>query len=341
MTKSELEKIILAYMPELYNLHQTSCEHPKDLEVFQNALIASIKRCRSEIIEPIFVYNNSKEIVGFCICCFDEKIQFTQETSAFFTHILLINAIDVAQELVNSIRAFMQKVFASKIIGPIHDSIIFERGLRTFDSSLVFTGMPTHKSYVLDILSYAKFSKEHDMVEIIYKNPELQYRAGGLVTNLKRRFENAAIILADGNGILERSDEIAEFYNNEWKHNWGFQPIDEGDIQAFCKSIPSYKNNALFVYSNKRLIGFCMMLEEVASGLARVYFIGVAQAFRNVGLSVYMLILGTEIVQRKGIDIISCAWMLESNIAVTGLVKKFLPSEAIQERRYRILSLNN
>jgi hypothetical protein len=84
-----------------------------------------------------------------------------------------------------------------------------------------------------------------------------------------------------------------------------------------------------------------MMLEEVASGLARVYFIGVAQAFRNVGLSVYMLILGTEIVQRKGIDIISCAWMLESNIAVTGLVKKFLPSEAIQERRYRILSLNN
>lgn len=341
MIKSELEKIITSQIPELYNLHKTACEHPKDLEGFQSALIASIQRCKAKIIEPIFVYNSSKEIVGFCICCFDEKIQFTQESSAFFTHILLVNAIDVAQELVVRIRAFMQNISISKIIGPIHDSIIFERGLRTFDSSMAFTGMPSHKSYVLDILSYAKFAKEHDMIEIMYENPELQRRAAGLVTSLKRRFENASIVLVDGNGILERSSEIAEFYNNEWKHNWGFQPIDKEDIQAFCKSIPPYKNNALFVYSDKKLIGFCMMLEEVATGLARVYFIGVAEAFRNVGLSVYMLILGTEIVQSKGIKLISCAWMLESNIAVTKLVKKFLPSGSMQERRYRILSLSN
>lgn len=338
----EIEKIITTYASKLYALYKIAYEHPKELEVFQNALIASIQRCKAEIMEPIFVFNDSKDIVGFCICCFDKKIQFTKESSAFFTYILLVNDRNVVQELIRMIRIFMQKRSISKIIGPIHDSIVFERGLRTFDSLMSFTGMPTHKSYVLDILLDAKFIKEHDMIEIIYKNPALQRRIVRLAPLLKRRFEKTMVEVVDGNGIFERSAEVAEFYNNEWKHNWGFQPIDKRDIQAFCKSIPTCKNNAVFIYFNKKLIGFCMMLEEVNSELARVYFIGTARSFRNIGIPVYMLlILGTEIIMSKGIKLISCGWMLESNALVLTLVRKFISTQDVEERRYRILSLKN
>ena len=126
MTKAKLIDLVILKIKKLYKLYKHVHEQPMNIKEFEHWLVASIKRCGAEIMEPFFIYDSYHNIVGFCICCFDSKIQFIEERSAFFTHIWLTNVVDVAEQLLKHLRIFMQKVFVNRIIGPIHDSIIFE-----------------------------------------------------------------------------------------------------------------------------------------------------------------------------------------------------------------------
>lgn len=289
----------------------------------------------------IICVSKDRNIIAFCLLFHDKTIQFTKDNSAFFYGLCFEDNAYALHELKAGMKKCMNEILINKIIGPIHESLLFSRAIRLEESEPRFFGMPKNHIYYKLALEKEGFFKEQDLLEAVFTKEDVIEKFNFFKNYFSKRFSHLNIEILNGEEITKRSNEICNFYNHNWTKNWGFQRISEFEINIFCNHLPYKTHTAFMVYDNSKLIGLTIAsanIDDPNLESGRAYLIGISEEYRKTGLAAYLLtshgLLCFDSFKWKSI---SCSWMLESNKPVLSLINKLGVRNSL--RKYRIFTL--
>lgn len=336
---TDINKISKEKLKQFYLLHKECYEEVQELNEFVEIFTNSILMSKSNYKRIICISKN--EIVkAFCVVCYDKNIQFTNKQTAYFFNINFYDDSDILLELKDGLKKVLDEINIDQVIGPIHESLLFERAIKIKNMSPKFFGMPKNKPYFDSLLLLAGFNKEQDLLEYHIYEKDCRKKFQFLLDRFSKKFRNIKTIKLTGNEIIDKATEICDFYNQNWRLNWGFQPLSTEEIKKFCESLPQVSNSAFLSYIGSELVGITLASSNPNSNNnnGRAYLIGVSEEHRKSGLAPYLVAKhGVFLFDNFMWTSISCSWMLEVNKSVINLIS-FMGK--FEKRNYRIYNYN-
>lgn len=270
-----------------------------------------------------------------------------EQPTGFFSHFESINDKEVAHELFQAVYKWFQERKIVKILGPMTPKITDTRGFLLKGEGRPLYGMPYTKDYYIDLLQEIDFHKSMNMFEYIIKLDPPYKKLEKISKFVNRKFPKINIRSINLDDLYKEIDSIVKVYNNAWRENWGFIPIDTDEFYAAFKQIlPYYKAEfCLMAEEDGECIGFQMIMPDLNNDTAkkvfRAFFIGVLPEYRNKGIESYLL---SECLNRvafhHNIDFIHVAWVLESNIKWRKEIEKIVGKENVDFKLYSVLEKN-
>jgi hypothetical protein len=325
----------------LCDLYNDTHKNPVTISVLEKKLNDSISLSSSNESYPVYILKNN-ELKSFCIVHLSTGENINKIGNAYFSNIISANEPEALKFMFENIRREIRENnrygdIPISIYGPIHNSILIERGLRTFYDKLYTYQMPDNDCMICDSLESSGCYKAKDLIEIIYDYNVKDRLLTILDSRLEKRLSSFEFRFADKNEIIKYKKEIASLYKETWKDNWGSSTISEDEICIAANNIPNIMG--MFAFKNNLIVGFTMM-QYISSNneetIGRAFLSGVKSKFQNTGLSIALTSKLSSMAIELGIRKFSISWMLEDNVKILKTMRKFIMNGNNKTRKYRV-----
>ncbi|RLM21093.1 hypothetical protein BIY29_14085 [Brenneria alni] len=225
------------------------------------------------------------------------------------------------------------------VYGPVHNSILINRGCRTFSGEPFTYQMPDNIPTLCDWITAAGGRKEKDLLEIIYDYNVRDTLLAHTDERLLERLQGVDFLFVQKEQIAARCQELAAVYNTAWHDNWGSSATTADEIAIAANNVPNIMG--MIACKNGDVIGFTMMqfIADASGKRGRAFLSGVLPEYRQRGLSVVLTSKLSAIAIKQGIKKFSISWMLEDNKMIVRTMQKLTQHGKSQLRRYRIFAI--
>jgi len=270
---------------------------------------------------------------------------FSGEKTVHFGFFECVERYDVARALLTSVESWAKERGIKLVQGPFNPSTNYECGLLVDGFSRPPVVMMTYNpSYYPALLESAGLRKAKDLLAYISPVEDLSLaRLERLATRTRKRqpgLKTRGADMANFEGELEAFKEI---YNSAWEKNWGFVPMNEGEIREMARELrPSLAPELLrFAFVDGQPAGFILALPDWnpvlrdiggvpwrhpirtirhligtrASDLEglRLITLGVRKEFRKRGIEGVLIAESLKIALDMGYKWCEYSWILEDN----------------------------
>ncbi|HDX9112736.1 GNAT family N-acetyltransferase [Enterobacter cloacae] len=324
----------------VYNAQHNSVLEQSELEQLIDSAI-SLSNADSSF--PLVVSQHG-EVKACCLVHFShqEKIR---ALGCFSFSILITNGdISALEFLFSAIfieaenRSFVQNEDAI-VYGPVHNSILINRGCRTFTGAPFTYKMPDNVPTICDWIMAAGGHKAKDLLEIVYDYDVRDSLLTHADERLLKRMQEVDFLFVQKDQIAAECKELAEVYNTAWQDNWGFSATTADEIVVASNNVPNIMG--MIARRNGNIIGFTMMqfIADASGKIGRAFLSGVLPEYRQRGLSVVLTSKLSAIAIEKGIKKFSISWMLEDNNMIVKTMQKFTQHGKSHLRHYRVFAI--
>jgi len=279
---------------------------------------------------------------------------------AFFGFFECTNDHKVADALLNTVSEWAKEKGLKYLRGPLSFTMNDDAGLLIEGFDLPpSVGMPYHLPYYKNLLEQFGFEKSQDL--FAYKMD--------VATKISPQLEAGIKLILEEPGLEIRRASLDDFdleveimskiYNEAWKDNWGFMPLEAEEIKAHAKKMKSFINPDLIygAYYEGKPVGYSFALPDLnqviksANGKLfpfgvlkillnkhkidhfRVLISGVLKEYQRTGIQGALLYKTWKGAKKHGLKMGEISWVLESNTGANEALDK-LGAEIY--KRYRI-----
>jgi GNAT superfamily N-acetyltransferase len=273
------------------------------------------------------------------------------EKRGFFGFFECVDDVAVGRKLFEAGRAWLTQRGMTEWRGPVNPSLNYTCGLLVegFDSPPAFL-MTYNPPYYADLIEACGFAKSQDLYA--YEMDVV------LLAKLVDRYKPAVMSSLEGDDISVRQldpsrldEEIKtylEIYNRSLDGNWGFTPLQEGEVKqiaadlrhiiapefmAFAMSggktvgavLALLDYNQIIRKINGRLLPFGifrLMLGRRRIDVARAMAVTMLPAFQQSGLGIVLLDRLVDAAKPWGLNRWEFSWVLESNRSSRGTLER-------------------
>jgi len=245
---------------------------------------------------------------------YHEKIH--REKAGFFGMLETINDKQVISMLVNRVKTFLKKEGCSKLFGPVNFTTNDESGILiegfNYSASLLCA---YNEKYYPGLLEYCHFSKAVDMLAYIGLVEHMYPEKYDRIIN---RIENNRDVIIRTFEKKKKEDDIriiCDLYNECFKNVWGYVPLTIDEASEMAKKFLTFYDPELIwiVFVKGEPAGFILGLPDINQilknlkgrlfpiGIVKLYMnknkidsirvlaMGVAPAFRNIGIECLLI----------------------------------------------------
>ena len=225
------------------------------------------------------------------------------------------------------------------VYGPTHNSILVNRGLRTFAGAPFTYQMPDNTPALCDWITASGGHKEKDLLEIVYDYDVRDTLLTHTDERLLARVRGVEFHFVQKDEIAARCDELADVYNTAWHDNWGSSVITADEIAIAANNVTNIMG--MIACKGGHIIGFTMMqfITDASGKTGRAFLSGVLPEYRQRGLAIVLTSKLSAIAIEQGIKKFSISWMLEDNKMIVRTMQKLTRHGESQVRHYRIFSI--
>lgn len=289
-------------------------------------------------------YDNNGKVIGRIAGIIDYNyIKFQENEIGFFGFFESINNVEVAKQLFDSVKHYLEKNNLHKMMGPMNPSTNDEVGFlyEGFDSSPRIMMPYTHKYYInLAEQAGLKKIKELYAYEIPVALDDRTVRLNKALNIVKKR--NPTIIIRTFNKKNFKKDlsDVMEIYNSAWEKNWGFVPWTNEEFETIADSLVGLldENIVMMAYDGQNPVGMLIAIPDYNFILKKLngklfplgflkflYFknkvkdlrlmiMGVKKEYRNKGIEAYMSGEALKNSVKSGYHVCELSWILDDNI---------------------------
>jgi GNAT superfamily N-acetyltransferase len=309
----------------------------------------------------LFLARKNGEIVGRIMASDDPNYNSLHQSNVgCFGLFECINDRDVAAVLFEGAARWLREKGRTEIMGPIDYSTNYVCGLLIEGFQFPPTILTAHNPpYYRDLIESCGFTKAKDWYAWWFADPA---KAAARLRPLSERFQKRwPVTIRAGNlkNIRQESRRLRQIYNQAWKHNWGFVPFTEAEIEFMTHElkqlvIPEF---ALIAEVGDEPAGFILCVPDINVALrhingrlttfglpigllkllyyksrirtARLIALGVIEKYRRAGIAEMLVLRIVEDAMIKRGFAGELSLTLEDNF----MINRFL--EAIGAERYK------
>ena len=309
----------------------------------------------------LFLARKNGEIVGRIMTSEDPNYNSLHQSNVgCFGLFECINDRDVAAVLFEGAARWLREKGRTEIMGPIDYSTNYVCGLLIEGFQFPPTILTAHNPpYYRDLIESCGFTKAKDWYAWWFADPA---KVAARLRPLSERFQKRwAVTIRTGNlkNIRQESGRLRQIYNQAWKHNWGFVPFTEAEIEFMTHElkqlvIPEF---ALIAEVGDEPAGFILCVPDINVALrhingrlttfglpigllkllyyksrirtARLIALGVIEKYRRAGIAEMLVLRIVEDAMIKRGFAGELSLTLEDNF----MINRFL--EAIGAHRYK------
>jgi GNAT superfamily N-acetyltransferase len=309
----------------------------------------------------LFLARKNGEIVGRIMASDDPNYNSLHQSNVgCFGLFECINNRHVAAALFEGAARWLREKGRTEIMGPIDYSTNYVCGLLIEGFQFPPTILTAHNPpYYRDLIESCGFTKAKDWYAWWFADPA---KAAARLRPLSERFQKRwPVTIRAGNlkNIRQESRRLRQIYNQAWKHNWGFVPFTEAEIEFMTHElkqlvIPEF---ALIAEVGDEPAGFILCVPDINVALrhingrlttfglpigllkllyyksrirtARLIALGVIEKYRRAGIAEMLVLRIVEDAMIKRGFAGELSLTLEDNF----MINRFL--EAIGAHRYK------
>ncbi len=252
---------------------------------------------------------------------------------------------------------------ASTIRGPFTLSVNGEAGLLVEGrQEAPMTLMPWHPPYLEAAILAAGFRPVKDLLAFTLSVPDYVGHARDRTLKLG---DTVRIRGLDLKRLPEEVERFRDLFNESWHDNWGFVPMQQGEVQRMGRAMRPflYPDSAVVIEIDGEMAAFCLVLPnifEMSAGIegtllpfgwarfawrllrqdfrsARMVLMGLRPRYRQSAMGAMVLIaMLDELVRRaarRRLESLEMSWILEDNRPVIGLIER---AGGVARKRYRL-----
>lgn len=326
---------------DLYNREQSN--HSESIELIKQSVYISMELSKSSITTPVVIVKNGS-YCSFWLLHYGLNNVISGTSGFYFSNFISITSTPAIELLkkhsISLIKERYTEISDLYLTGPIHNSVLFERGLKLFDSNLYLSGMPSNNAKLIKHVTEAGFTKEKDLIELVYshseKNSKIVNSDGRILSKLNRKLSFVNITNKNADKYIS---EINNCYNEAWKNNWGFSPSELKEFQIAIETLSNL--HGVIALKGSSVVGFVMLRIYPDEKYARAFLSGVMPKYRKIGLAPLLTtMLARMAIKEHQINKYTISWMLEDNYIIIKTMKNYLKHGNTEERRYRVFRVN-
>lgn len=270
---------------------------------------------------------------------------FQGEKVVHFGFFECVERHDVARALISAVESWAKARGINRILGPFNPSTNYECGLLVdgFNRPPVIM-MTYNPAYYVSLFEKAGLKKAKDLLAYISKVEDQSLsRLERLAERTRKRHPELETRGADLSHFEGELEAFKAIYNQAWERNWGFVPMNEGEIQAMARELrPSLAPELLrFAFIDGEPAGFILALPDwnpVLKDLGgvpwrhpirtirhllrtrptdleglRLITMGVREEFRMRGIEGVLIAESLKIALEMGYHWCEYSWILEDN----------------------------
>jgi GNAT superfamily N-acetyltransferase len=280
--------------------------------------------------------------------------EYHRDLAAAFGFFECVNDRAVSEKLFAAVRDWARSKGLRRVLGPLNPTTNEESGLlvQGFDSSPVFM-MTYNPPYYADLIAAEGFTKAKDLLAYAFDlaNAPMD-RVERIAARLSQRAQEIAVVAVTRRNLAESLAQVKEIYNEAWRDNWGFVPMNEGEINFLAARLkPLLTEGLAYVARNSHEpVGFLLAMPDFNQALrplrgrlltprllgflpylfgwkvpdaCRVITLGVKARYQGRGVESALLAAGLRTGFKLGFRTIEASWILEDNTAVQRLIQLF------------------
>ncbi len=279
--------------------------------------------------------------------------RFQGSNEVHFGFFECIDDVHVARSLFESVEDWARERGSHELLGPFNPSTNYECGLLIdgFDSPPVVM-MTYNPPFYPALIEGAGYGKAKDLLAFVspVQGRSLE-RLQKLAQRSKKRNPDLVIREADLKNFGGEVRAVQEIYNSAWEKNWGFVPMNDGEIEELARELKPLVEPGLlrFAFIDGKPAGFLLCLPDwnpvlkdfdgspwrhplktlkhltmtKASDMEglRLITLGVKAEHRKRGLEGALIAEGLEVALRLGYSWCEYSWILEDNELIKGTVR--------------------
>lgn len=325
---------------KIYNSqHNSQLDH----SALNQLIDTTINLSSADVSFPLVVSLN-EEVKACCLVHFSHQEKIRSLGQLSFSMLITDGDIPALDFLFSAIfseaekRSFIKHKDAV-VYGPVHSSILLNRGYRTFGEEPFTYQMPDNIPILCDWITAVGGHKEKDLLEIIYDYDARDTLLTHVDERLLERLQGVDFLFMQKEQIAAHSQELAAVYNTAWCNNWGASTTTADEIAIAANNVPNIMS--MIAFKDGHIIGFTMMqfIADASGKTGRAFLSGVLPEYRQRGLSVVLTSKLSAIAVEQGIKKFSISWMLEDNKMIVRTMQKLTQHGESQLRRYRIFAI--
>lgn len=294
----------------------------------------------------LFLAWEGREAVGRVVAIENHAYNsFHGEKCVHFGFFESVERSEVGRALISAVESWARARGIEKILGPFNPSTNYECGLLVdgFDRPPVVM-MTYNPAYYAGLLEAAGLRKSKDLLAYISPvSDQSLSRLERLAERTRNRHPGLSSRGADMSNFEGELSAFKEIYNQAWEKNWGFVPMNEGEIQEMARELrPSLAPELLrFVFIDGKPAAFILALPDwnpvlrdlggvpwrhplktirhllgtKASDMEglRLITLGVREEYRLRGLEGLLIAESLKVALEMGYSWCEYSWILEDN----------------------------
>jgi hypothetical protein len=329
-----------------WKLYSKSCYWVPPL-IFDTVKIFSKKNSfwRHADKQLFLAYDEHNNIVGRIAAIIDYKyILFQNSKCGFFGFFECIEDIQVAKELFNSVKVWLNERYIYKMLGPVNPSINSECGFLSegFNSQPSFMMPYTHK-YYLSLAEKCNLKKIKELYAYnmnIVNDYKLIEKLDKISLSVKKKNPNLKIKNINKSTFEKDLNDILLIYNRAWAKNWGFVPWDDIEILSISSKLKKIIDTKMIIicYISEKPVGMLIFVPDYNQIIKklngklfpfgifkflyyknkinnlRLMIMGVVDEYRFKGIEAVMYKEGLKNAIASGYKYCEFSWILDDNI---------------------------
>ncbi len=222
--------------------------------------------------------------------------------------------------------------------------------------------MPWHPDYLEGAVRAAGYAPVKDLLAFTLSVADYVSAARARPSKLG---EAVTVRGLDLKRLLEEVERFRELFNESWRDNWGFVPMQAGEVQRMARAMRPflYPDSAVVIEIGGEMACFCLVLPNIfdfSAGIegsllpfgwatfawrllrqdfrsARMVLMGLRPRYRQSAAGAMVLItMLDELVRRatkRKLETLEMSWILEDNRPVIGLIER---AGGVARKRYRL-----
>ena len=314
--------------------------------------------------EYFLAMNDHGEVVGRIGAITNQAyVDHWKENWGFFGFFEAIEDKEVTKALFDAAIVWLKDKGVEGMYGPMNPSTNDPCGtlIEGFDTP-PYVMMTHNKEYYDKMFLGYGLEKRMDLLAWYLQQNKIPDRMLNLSAKIEERLKSQGIIIreVDFKNFDEEIPKIRHIYNEAWKDNWGFIPMnaeefnalgkelkmitmpslvliveDHGKPVAFSAAIPNInevfvkiRNGRLFPFNFLKLINFKKRVKGV-----RVLTLGILENYRKTGIDACMYAKTFNNGTKRGYDVGEASWILENNVMMNRALQNI---NAEMYKKYRI-----